>query len=303
MKIKAILLTALMAVVAIGDTVDAQRRSRSRSTSRPRISKPAKPKVSKPKPTTQRRTTTTRSKPTTTAKPSATTTNRNTKATKPSTTTARPATKPTASAKYDSKAATAARRSSSQASYQANKQKYTAKQSANRSRISSVSGNTGRTYSRNDFNTRDTRRQTVVYNTYVGRSYPGHWGGYNDGISPFFWMWMMSEMNSNQQAAYIHNHGASLDQARLNELYAQNAQLEAQVAHLRASGVAPDPSVLPEGMDAANADLMFSDDFAADAAGLNAPLPPEEDGLGFFGWFMILVGAGGIIFLFTKVRF
>jgi len=114
-------------------------------------------------------------------------------------------------------------------------------------------------------------------------------------------MWMMSEMSHSNQAQYIHNHGASLDQARLNELYASNAQLQAEVAALKASGVAPDPSVLPEGMDAANADLMFTDDFAATAAGINAPLPPAEDeGWGFWVWALIIVAGGSVVIVLMR---
>tara|TARA_Y100000034_G_scaffold133174_1_gene197960 strand:+ start:352 stop:798 length:447 start_codon:yes stop_codon:yes gene_type:complete len=143
----------------------------------------------------------------------------------------------------------------------------------------------------------------VVYNSYYGNSYPGHWGGYSDGISPYFWLYMMS-LNSHQQSAYIHNHGSSLDQARLNELYAKNAQLEAEVNAMKGKPV--DPNYVPEGMDAANSDLMYSDDYVAATSGYQAvpaAVPPAKTGWGFWTWIMVLGVVGlGVYFLFFYRR-
>jgi hypothetical protein len=234
----------------------------------------------------QRRTTSSRStKPSSSSRPTKGSSSSRTKSTKPK----------SASSKYDSKASVAKRRTTSKADYKTKAVAYKATQKKNSSRISSMGG--GKTYSRSNYNTRATRQTTVVYSSYYGRSYPGAWGGYNDGISPYFWLWMMS--NNNSQAQYVHNHSGSMDQARLTELYASNATLQAEVAALKASGVAPNPNALPEGMSKDNADMMFTDEFAANAAGLNAPLPPDE-GLGGFVWFLIIMGClimiGGIFF-------
>jgi len=114
-----------------------------------------------------------------------------------------------------------------------------------------------------------------VYNNYYGRSYPGSWGGYNDGISPFFWLWMM-ERNSHSQASYIHNHGSSMDQARLNELYAKNADLQEEVNAMKGQPV--NASYVPEGMDKDNWDLMYDDEHVRTVA--NIDVQPKKSSFG-----------------------
>lgn len=138
-------------------------------------------------------------------------------------------------------------------------------------------------YSHDKYSSRPQRRETVVYKNYYGRSYPQTWNSFGDGISPFFWLWLM-ESNSNNQAQYIHNHRDSIDDKRLDELYAKNASLKAEVEKLKDKP--KDPNYVPEGMSKDDADLMYDDDYVAAAA--NFEQEEVDEGIGFWGWFWII---------------
>ena len=69
------------------------------------------------------------------------------------------------------------------------------------------------------------------------------------------------------QADWIYNHQANIDQARLNDMYAQNAALRAQVAAMQTQHVAVNPGYVPSGIDP---DLMYSQEY------VNAAVNPTE---------------------------
>ena len=151
-------------------------------------------------------------------------------------------------------------------------------------------------YTHDKYSSRPQRRETVVYHNYYGRSYPPTWNSFSDGISPFFWLWLM-ESNSNNQAQYIHNHRDSIDEKRLEELYAKNAALRVEVEKLKDKP--RDPNYVPEGMKKDDADLMYDDDYVAAAANFEQE-EVEDEGWGFWPWFWIVFGVlvvGIIVFV------
>ncbi len=158
----------------------------------------------------------------------------------------------------------------------------------------------GSNYTSDRYASRGNRQTTVIYNSYYGRSYPGSWGMYGDGLSPYFWLYMMS-LNSQRQAAYLHNHGSSLDQARLNDLYAKNASLQAEVNAMKGQPV--DPNYVPEGMDKENIDLIYSDGYAQAASGYQAAAVPAKKGWGWVTWLLLIsIVCGGAVWYFFFYR-
>lgn len=148
-------------------------------------------------------------------------------------------------------------------------------------------------YDYRKYSSRPERQKTIVYHKYYGQSYPPAWNGYNDGVSPYFWLYMMN-LSSQQQAAYIHNHQNSLDQARINELYAKNAALKAEVDSLKDKPV--DENFVPKDMSAEDADLMYDDDYVAAAAGFETS-PEVDDGLAWYTWVLIIFLCGLVAFI------
>lgn len=96
-------------------------------------------------------------------------------------------------------------------------------------------------------------RQRRVYADYWSR--PAPTVVYNDGFSPWFWLWLMDRPHYRDQWVY-HNYDR-MDPARLAELKRNDADLDNRLRALEAQGVKRDPSYVPPEVDR---DLVYSDD-------------------------------------------
>jgi hypothetical protein len=88
------------------------------------------------------------------------------------------------------------------------------------------------------------RRETSFYSTWQSQPVVV----YHDYYHPMWNYWLMSQ-SLDVMSMWVYHHQASMDQARLTALYAQNAQLQAKVAALEAQKVARDPTWTPKGID------------------------------------------------------
>lgn len=163
--------------------------------------------------------------------------------------------------------------------------------------------NFGRTLTRDKVNSWSGRNRTV-YHVYYNRSYPTYYGGgFGDPFgNPYFWMWLMDRPN--YQAQWIYHHQAELDQRRLAALYAQNANLQAQVLALQRQGIAPNPNYAPPGLDP---DLQYSQDYVQDSY-QHAQEPVVSDnvssGGGFpWGWIWFIAFIGLVVVVIFKMKF
>ncbi len=80
---------------------------------------------------------------------------------------------------------------------------------------------------------------------------------YNDYYHPMWNYWLMSQ-TIDVMSMWVYHHQMSMDRARLDSMYAQNADLRARVAALERQGVPRDPTYTPRGVDA---DLMYDDGY------------------------------------------
>lgn len=93
---------------------------------------------------------------------------------------------------------------------------------------------------------------------------------YNDFYHPMWNYWLMSQ-TIDAMSLWVYHHQATMDQARLNAMYAQNGELRARVAALEKQGVVRDATYTPSGVDP---DLMYDDNY------VNAvynPVPKEKE--------------------------
>lgn len=95
------------------------------------------------------------------------------------------------------------------------------------------------------------QRESTFYHSYSGRPIVV----YNDCYHPYWNYWLLSQ-SLDITAMWCYHHQASMDQARLNEMYAQNAGLRAKVAALEAQKLARDPTYMPPNVDP---DLAYND--------------------------------------------
>ncbi len=112
------------------------------------------------------------------------------------------------------------------------------------------------------------QRETVFYGGFIGPSYPVVI--YNDPFHPMLNYWMMKQ-SMDTMAMFVLCHEAQFreDPARLRDLYAKNARLEAEVAALKAKGTRVDPTYFPPGTDP---DLLYNGGFVD---GVYNPHPRE----------------------------
>jgi len=100
------------------------------------------------------------------------------------------------------------------------------------------------------------QREESFYRSWWGRpTISIGYGSYNDPYNPYWNSWLLSQP-LNIMAMWVYSHQAYMDQSRLNALYAQNAQLQAEVAALAARGVPVDSTYTPPGV---SPDLMYND--------------------------------------------
>lgn len=109
-------------------------------------------------------------------------------------------------------------------------------------------------------------RETTFYRSYSTRPVVV----YHDPYHPYLGMYLM-DRSVDLTALWLYHHSASVDAARREALYAQNAALRGKVAALEAQGVTPDPAWVPPDTDA---DLMYDRGFV-DAA-YNPAEPPTR---------------------------
>jgi hypothetical protein len=103
------------------------------------------------------------------------------------------------------------------------------------------------------------QRTDVFYGGYYSR-YPMGGPGfvlYHDIYHPYWNFWLMSQ-TLDVMSLWVYHHQLSMDQARLNALYAQNADLKARVAALERQGIPRDVTYTPRNVDA---DVMYNDNY------------------------------------------
>ncbi len=114
--------------------------------------------------------------------------------------------------------------------------------------------------------TRSAREDAAYYRF---RSQPPYY--YNDpfhmNFSSLFLTWALID-----QARYLSRHDSMMDQARVNQLYAENADLRAKVAEVKKEGV---PADYKEPIDP---DLAYSDDYVAAVGGYDKKVQPAVSG-------------------------
>ena len=121
-----------------------------------------------------------------------------------------------------------------------------------------------------------------------------------------FWYCMM-DWSLERRAMWMYNNQHNIDQALYQQELAKNAQLQAQIAQLQASGKAPDPNYVdPE--FANNPDLMYTDEYVEAAYNpvatrpvVTAP-PPRSSG-GGMTVLLVLVGIGVVALIVWLVFF
>jgi len=97
------------------------------------------------------------------------------------------------------------------------------------------------------------QRSDSFYGSYS--SHPGIM--YNDCYHPMWNYWLMSQ-SLDIMSMWVYCHQMNMDQARLANLYAQNAGLQAQVQNLQARNVVRDPNYTPPNVDS---DLQYNDNY------------------------------------------
>lgn len=97
-----------------------------------------------------------------------------------------------------------------------------------------------------------TQRETVFYSRYNSPAYPVI--VYSDPFHPMYHYWLMDQ-SLNTAALFIICHEHEMERARVNDMYRRNAQLEAEVARLRAGGAKVDHGWYP---DSGDPDLYFN---------------------------------------------
>ncbi len=98
-----------------------------------------------------------------------------------------------------------------------------------------------------------TSRENTFYQNYNNRPVIV----YNDCYHPMWNYWLLSQ-SLDVMSMWCYHHQASMDQARLNEMYAQNAGLRARVAALEAQKITRDPTYMPPNVDP---DLAYNDSY------------------------------------------
>lgn len=155
--------------------------------------------------------------------------------------------------------------------------------------------NTIKSVPQSKINTYSQRQNTFYSTTNVyngGMSY-----GFNDHFSPFLMGWMFSEvMNTHDRALWMYHHEHDMDSARYREMLAKDAQLEAEIAKLKAENIAKDPSYVPEKMKD-DPDLMYSEDYVKTV--YNYKEPRESSVIEFVNYvlFILVVIGFGLFFI------
>jgi len=141
---------------------------------------------------------------------------------------------------------------------------------------------------RNDLNqdkwVNRSSRTTTVYNTYITRpNYAPMY--YSDPFHPALNYWLLSQ-TIDTMALMVYHHHTSMDAARLQYLYAQNAGLQAKVNAREAQKLSRDPSYVPMGMER---DLLYSDEYV-DAVYNPSPrmVDVEREPISFHGFWVFL---------------
>ncbi len=97
------------------------------------------------------------------------------------------------------------------------------------------------------------QRTDVFYHSYGSRPIVM----YNDYYHPMWNYWLMSQ-TIDVMSLWVYHHQMSMDRARLDAMYAQNADLRARVANLERQGIPRDVTYTPRGVDP---DLMYDDNY------------------------------------------
>lgn len=209
----------------------------------------------------------------------------------------------------------------------ASKKAYQAKIEASKPKTTYAVNGKSQTVTPSQAKTQTTVRNYVTherYVTYDNRArgfYGGYYGSpvyYNDYFSPFLFGYLMSDaMNSHQRAMWMYHHRSDMDDARYQAMLAKDAQLEAEIAKLKAQNVAVDPNYAPEGMDQ---DLMYNKEFINASLGVDqgydpySGLPPVAStssggsggGTAFlvvFGVLFLIVVLGAVVYIFFIKNF
>lgn len=112
-------------------------------------------------------------------------------------------------------------------------------------------------------------RVTNFYGGFSGPAYPMVM--YGDQFHPLWNYYLLSRVSADLTSLWIYHHMASMDQARLNDLYAKNAELKARVAALEAQKVARDPTYTLPNVDP---DISYNDGWVD---GVYNPTPKQVE--------------------------
>ena len=152
----------------------------------------------------------------------------------------------------------------------------------------------------------ETRRAREDSTYYRWRSQPPMY--YNDpfhmNFSSLFLTWALID-----QARYMSRHESMMDQARVNQLYSENAALRAKVEEVKKEGI---PADYKEPIDP---DLAYSDGYVESVGGYskvqpatNAQAGREESGSTFNGFLKLafwgtVVAAAGYLLYFSIFKY
>ena len=157
-----------------------------------------------------------------------------------------------------------------------------------------------------------TVRRTITherYVTYENRCGSFYGGYYNQPISPYystfqsnptiniwFWMWLMEKADQNERSNWVYNHRSQMSDAEYQALCQKDANLEARVKQLEASGTEQNPDYIPTALQD-NPDLQYNSHFVKAAADDNTGPSFGTVCLWILGILAVLGAIGGLFYL------
>jgi hypothetical protein len=107
---------------------------------------------------------------------------------------------------------------------------------------------------------------------------------YNDCYHPYWNYWLLSQ-SLDTMSLWCYHHQHTMDQARLSNLYAQNAGLQAKVLALESKGIPRDPTYMPKNVDP---DLIYNDSYV-NAVYNPTPIVDNHTALIILLWVFIII--------------
>lgn len=148
-----------------------------------------------------------------------------------------------------------------------------------------------------------THERYVTYDNRAG-GYYGRYSSYpmvhyHDSYNPFFTLWMIDNLTARDRAMWIYNH-PDADQARVDKLVQDNAEVKAELAALKAKGATPDPTFVPPAL-ASDPDMMYAKDYVQPVSTTAPSLVPAPSQYHPFRWLVGICIIAGVAFALIAI--